>query len=74
MISLTVPIYNEEGSIEPLFEKVRAVMDPYGQPWEIIFVNDGASTVAPRSSIASPPVVPRSRSSISAAISARPQP
>ncbi len=42
MISLTVPIYNEEGSIEPLFEKVRAVMDPYGKPWEIIFVNDGS--------------------------------
>lgn len=42
MISLTVPIYNEEGSIEPLFEKVRDVMDPYGQPWEIIFVNDGS--------------------------------
>ena len=27
MISLTVPIYNEEGSIEELFEKVRKVIE-----------------------------------------------
>lgn len=42
MISLTVPIYNEEGSIERLFEKVRTVMDREGRPWEIIFVDDGS--------------------------------
>jgi len=42
MISLTVPIYNEEGAIERLFEKVRAVMDREGRPWEIIFVDDGS--------------------------------
>ena len=42
MISLSVPIYNEEGSIEELFEKVRVVMNRHGDPWEIIFVNDGS--------------------------------
>jgi glycosyltransferase involved in cell wall biosynthesis len=42
MISLSVPIYNEEGSIEELFEKVRVVMNRNGDPWEIIFVNDGS--------------------------------
>jgi glycosyltransferase involved in cell wall biosynthesis len=42
MISLTIPIYNEEGAIEPLFEKVQAVMDRETRPWEIIFVNDGS--------------------------------
>jgi glycosyltransferase involved in cell wall biosynthesis len=42
MISLTVPIYNEEGSIEEVFEKVRAVMSRNGEPWEIVFVNDGS--------------------------------
>ena len=42
MISLSVPIYNEEGSIEELFEKVRKVMNRHGIPWEIIFVNDGS--------------------------------
>ncbi len=42
MISLSVPIYNEEGSIEELFEKVRVVMNQSGDRWEIIFVNDGS--------------------------------
>ena len=42
MISLSVPIYNEEGSIEELFEKVRKVMNRHGIPWEIIFINDGS--------------------------------
>lgn len=42
MISLTVPIYNEEGAIENLFEKVRVVMDREGRPWEIVFVDDGS--------------------------------
>ena len=42
MISLSVPVYNEEGSIEELFEKVRKVMNRHGTPWEIIFVNDGS--------------------------------
>ncbi|HRJ71270.1 MAG TPA: glycosyltransferase family 2 protein [Terrimicrobiaceae bacterium] len=42
MISLTVPVYNERGAIEALFEKVHAVMTRHGKPWEIIFVNDGS--------------------------------
>ncbi len=47
MISLTVPIFNEEGAIESLFEKVQAVMDREGRPWEIIFVNDGSHDGSP---------------------------
>ena len=42
MISLTVPIYNEEGAIQHLFEKVHTVMTREGRPWEIIFVDDGS--------------------------------
>jgi glycosyltransferase involved in cell wall biosynthesis len=42
MISLSVPVYNEQDAILPLFEKVRTVMDRHGLPWEIIFVNDGS--------------------------------
>ncbi len=42
MISLSVPVYNEQDAILPLFEKVRKVMDAHGLPWEIIFVNDGS--------------------------------
>lgn len=43
MISLSVPVYNEEGALETLFTNVRAAMDRHGRPWEIIFVNDGSS-------------------------------
>ncbi|MCK9588275.1 MAG: glycosyltransferase family 2 protein [Terrimicrobiaceae bacterium] len=42
MISLSVPVYNEQDALLPLFEKIRDVMDRHGEPWEIIFVNDGS--------------------------------
>ena len=42
MISLTIPVYNEQDAIVPLFEKVCGVMRKRGGPWEIIFVNDGS--------------------------------
>jgi len=43
VISLTVPVYNEIGSIGPLFERTRDAMRAHGKPWEMIFVNDGSS-------------------------------
>jgi glycosyltransferase involved in cell wall biosynthesis len=42
MISLTVPVYNEEDALLPLFEKVQIVMERHGEPWEILFINDGS--------------------------------
>jgi len=42
MISLSIPVFNEKEALEPLFEKVKKVMDRHGKPWEIIFVNDGS--------------------------------
>lgn len=47
MISLTVPVYNEQDALLPLFEKMRAVMQRHGEPWEIIFVNDGSHDESP---------------------------
>jgi glycosyltransferase involved in cell wall biosynthesis len=43
MISITIPIYNEHGAIEALFGKIKEVMDGIGQPYEVIFVNDGST-------------------------------
>lgn len=43
MISITIPIYNEKDAITPLFTKIREVMDRFGQPYEVIFVNDGSN-------------------------------
>jgi glycosyltransferase involved in cell wall biosynthesis len=47
MISLTVPVYNEQDALLPLFEKMRAVMQRRSEPWEIIFVNDGSHDGSP---------------------------
>ena len=44
MISVTVPICNEAGAIPELHERVRAALDGVvGQPWELVFVNDGST-------------------------------
>jgi glycosyltransferase involved in cell wall biosynthesis len=43
MISVTVPICNEAGTIRPLYERVRDTMEVVGRPWELILVNDGSS-------------------------------
>lgn len=40
--SIIAPVYNEEGNIEALFERLDAVMSPLGQPWELVLVNDGS--------------------------------
>jgi glycosyltransferase involved in cell wall biosynthesis len=43
MISVVIPIFNEGQSIGALAEKLRAALDPLGQDYEVIFVNDGST-------------------------------
>lgn len=40
--SIIAPIYNEEGNIEKLYQRISAVMNGTGEPWELILVNDGS--------------------------------
>jgi glycosyltransferase involved in cell wall biosynthesis len=40
--SIVAPIYNEEGNIDDLYERVSQVMDSTGEEWELILVNDGS--------------------------------
>ncbi len=42
-VSVVIPVYNEEQNIEPLFNRLTAVMDKLGQPYEIIFTDDGST-------------------------------
>ncbi len=42
-ISVIVPVFNEEGSIAPLCEKLFPVLDNLGKAFEIICINDGSS-------------------------------
>jgi glycosyltransferase involved in cell wall biosynthesis len=46
-LTVTVPIYNEEQNIAPLYEKTRAAMDALGLPWELVLVNDGSRDGSP---------------------------
>ena len=42
MISLVVPIYNEEEIIIQLHEAVSNAMEPVDEDWEVVYVNDGS--------------------------------
>jgi undecaprenyl-phosphate 4-deoxy-4-formamido-L-arabinose transferase len=42
MISLVIPVYNEEGNLPALLDRIRAVMSALKRPWEIILVDDGS--------------------------------
>ncbi len=42
VISVIVPIFNEEEVIPELYRRMVAVLDVIGQPWELICVNDGS--------------------------------
>ncbi|MDO8277006.1 MAG: glycosyltransferase family 2 protein [Burkholderiaceae bacterium] len=42
MISVIVPVFNEEESLPRLYEQLCAALEPLGQPWEVILVNDGS--------------------------------
>jgi glycosyltransferase involved in cell wall biosynthesis len=41
-ISIVVPVYNEEESLVAMHEALCAALDPGGQPWEVIYVDDGS--------------------------------
>ncbi len=43
MISIVVPIHNEEPSILPLYDRLTTVMERLQRPYEIIFVDDAST-------------------------------
>lgn len=42
MVSVIIPLYNEEGSLPELFEKLEQVMTELGGEYEYVFVDDGS--------------------------------
>jgi len=42
MLSVVVPIYNEEENISAFHSAVRSVMESMEEHWEVIYVNDGS--------------------------------
>ena len=43
MISVVVPVHDEDQSVEPLYEELRAALYPLDRPWEAVFVDDGST-------------------------------
>jgi len=43
MVSVVVPVYNEQDNVEPLLEMLRAPLEGLGRPYEIVVVDDGSS-------------------------------
>lgn len=42
ILSVVIPVYNEEATLSALFERLYGAMDMLQRPYEIIFVNDGS--------------------------------
>jgi glycosyltransferase involved in cell wall biosynthesis len=42
-LSILIPVYNEEGNLSLLYEKLMTALKRAGRPYEVIFVDDGSS-------------------------------
>src|SRR5688500_18951180 len=42
MISVVVPVHDEERSVALHYEELQAALDPLDEPWEAVFVDDGS--------------------------------
>ena len=43
LISVVIPVYNEETGLATLFSRLYPALDRLGHPYEIIFINDGST-------------------------------
>ncbi|HEY2940116.1 MAG TPA: glycosyltransferase family 2 protein [Gaiellaceae bacterium] len=43
MISVVVPVHNEERTLGLLYEELESALEPQGEPWEVVFVDDGST-------------------------------
>jgi dolichol-phosphate mannosyltransferase len=46
--SVVVPVFNEEGNVEALASRVVAAMEGLGEPFELLFVDDGSRDRTPQ--------------------------
>lgn len=43
VFSIVAPVFNEIGSVEEFYKTIVSVMQPLGQPWELMLVDDGST-------------------------------
>ena len=42
LVSIVIPVFNEEHGLPALFERLYAALDALGKPYEVLFVDDGS--------------------------------
>jgi glycosyltransferase involved in cell wall biosynthesis len=42
VISVVIPVHNEERSVALLLDEIDSALEPLGRPWEAVFVDDGS--------------------------------
>jgi polyisoprenyl-phosphate glycosyltransferase len=42
VVSIVVPVYNEEEVLQELYDRTKQVMEQLSEPWELILVDDGS--------------------------------
>jgi len=43
VISVVVPIHNEERTVALLYDEIQAALEPLGREWEVMYVDDGSA-------------------------------
>lgn len=43
LLSVVIPVFNEQGNLESLWDELRTVMEALGRPFEVIFTDDGSN-------------------------------
>jgi dolichol-phosphate mannosyltransferase len=43
VISVVIPVHDEERTVALLFDELQAALEPLDQPWEAVFVDDGST-------------------------------
>lgn len=46
-LSIVIPVYNEIESLPELHRRLHAALDDFGEPWEVIYVDDGSGDGSP---------------------------
>lgn len=41
--SIVAPNFNESASVEPFYQRIKDAMDDLGEPWELVWVDDGST-------------------------------
>jgi glycosyltransferase involved in cell wall biosynthesis len=48
LLSIIIPVYNEEENVPILFNELTGVLYSYGHPYELIFIDDGSTDGTPK--------------------------